>query len=31
VFFVCVVGLVLQVQQARADVDSITRPLVRAP
>ena len=30
VFFVCVVGLVLQIQQARADVEGITRPLVRA-
>lgn len=30
VFFVCVVGLVLQIQQARADVEGITRPLIRA-
>lgn len=30
VFFVCVVGLVLQIQHARADVEGITRPLVRA-
>ena len=30
VFFVCVVGLVLKIQQARADVEGITRPLVRA-
>jgi hypothetical protein len=30
VFFVCVVGLVLQIQQARADTEGLTRPLVRA-
>jgi len=30
VFFVCVVGLVLQIQQARADMEGLTRPLVRA-
>lgn len=30
VFFVCVVGLVLQIQQARADVEGVTRPIVRA-
>ena len=30
VFFVCVVGLVLQIQQARADVEGLTRPLIRA-
>ena len=30
VFFVCVVGLVLQIQQARADMEGLTRPFVRA-
>ena len=30
VFFVCVVGLVLQIQQARADMEGFTRPFVRA-
>ena len=30
VFFVCVAGLVLQIQQARADVEGLTRPLIRA-
>ena len=29
VFFVCVVGLMLQVNQARSDVEGLTRPLVR--
>lgn len=30
VFFVCTTGLVIQVQQARADVEGMARPLVRA-
>jgi hypothetical protein len=30
VYFICVVGLVMQVQQARADVEGLTRPLLRA-
>jgi hypothetical protein len=30
VFFVCVAGLMLQIQQARADVEGIARPLIRA-
>lgn len=30
VYFVCVAGLMLQVQQARADVEGMTRPLLRA-
>lgn len=30
VFFIAVVGLVLQVQRARADMESLARPLVRA-
>ena len=30
VFFVCVAGLVLQIQQARADMEGLTRPLIRA-
>lgn len=30
VYFVCVLGLMLQVQQARADVESLVRPIVRA-
>lgn len=29
VYFVCVVGLVLQVQQARADVEGLVRPILR--
>lgn len=30
VYFVCVVGLMLQVQQARADMESMVRPIIRA-
>jgi hypothetical protein len=30
VFFVCVAGLILQVQQARTDLEGIARPLVKA-
>ncbi len=30
VYFVCVAGLVIQIQQARADTEGLTRPLVRA-
>jgi len=30
VYFVCVVGFMLQVQQARADTEGLTRPIVRA-
>lgn len=30
VYFVCVAGLILQVQQARGDVEGFVRPLVRA-
>lgn len=30
VFFVCTAGLVIQVQQARADLEGVARPLVRA-
>ncbi len=30
VYFVCVIGLVMQVQQARADVEGLVRPLLRA-
>ena len=30
VYFVCVVGLVLQVQQARAEVEELARPILRA-
>jgi len=30
VYFVCVTGLILQVQQARSDIEGLARPLVRA-
>lgn len=30
VYFVCVAGFILQVQQARADTEGLTRPLLRA-
>lgn len=30
VYFLCVTGLIIQVQQARADAESILRPIVRA-
>lgn len=30
VYFVCVVGLIMQVQQARGDIEGFARPLVRA-
>ena len=30
VFFICVAGLVVQIQQARSDVEDLTRPLIRA-
>jgi hypothetical protein len=30
VYFVCVAGLMIQIQQARSDLEGITRPLVRA-
>lgn len=30
VYFVCVVGLVLQVQQARGDIEGLVRPVLRA-
>ncbi|MBP6505967.1 MAG: hypothetical protein KA257_00250 [Opitutaceae bacterium] len=30
VFFVCVLGLMLHLQQARGDIESLTRPLLRA-
>jgi len=30
VYFVCVTGLVMQVQQARADVEAFARPILRA-
>lgn len=30
VYFVCVAGLILQIQQARADLEGLTRPIVRA-
>lgn len=30
VFFLCVAGLILQAQRARADVEGLTRPIVRA-
>lgn len=30
VFFICVVGLILQVQQSRGDVEGLVRPIVRA-
>jgi hypothetical protein len=30
VYFVCVAGLVIQIQQARADTEGLTRPIVRA-
>ncbi len=30
VYFVCVAGLVIQIQQARADTEGLTRPILRA-
>lgn len=30
VYFVCVAGLVLQIQQARADIEGLARPIIRA-
>ncbi len=30
VYFVCVVGLIMQVQQARTDIEGLARPVVRA-
>ena len=30
VFFICVAGLILQIQQARAELEDLTRPLIRA-